>query len=62
MQESAERTYHVKVGLAECTVTCQSEQEAVAKARDELRRQMPHMGTIIQGINAREFRVDQVGV
>ncbi|MBN2291024.1 MAG: hypothetical protein JXM70_01285 [Pirellulales bacterium] len=53
-------TYHVKVGLAECTVSCDSEHEAVKLAKDELRQQMPHMGTIIQGIRDKEFRVDQV--
>ncbi|MBN1910478.1 MAG: hypothetical protein JW818_12110 [Pirellulales bacterium] len=53
-------TYRVKVGLAECTVACGSPAEAVQYAREELRRQMPHMGTIIQGINDKEFRVDQV--
>ncbi|MEA1950856.1 MAG: hypothetical protein U9N87_05695 [Planctomycetota bacterium] len=53
-------TYHVKVGLAECTVSCGTEYEAVKMAKDELRQQMPHMGTIIQGIRDKEFRVDQV--
>ncbi|MBN2023381.1 MAG: hypothetical protein JW809_11385 [Pirellulales bacterium] len=61
MDETAEKTYHVTVGVAECTVTCQTERDAVEKARAELRRQLPHMGTIIQGINVREFRVDLVG-
>jgi hypothetical protein len=53
-------TYHVRVGLAECTVSCGSKNEAVKMAREELRQQMPHMGTIIQGIRENEFRVDQV--
>ena len=53
-------TYHVKVGLAECTVSCDSEQEAVKLAKGELCQQMPHMGTIIEGIRDKEFRVDQV--
>jgi len=55
------RTFRVKVGLAECTVTCESEQEAVCKARAELRNQMPHMITVIQGIQDKEFRVDPIG-
>lgn len=53
-------TYQVKVGLAECTVYCGSKDEAVKLAKEELRQQMPHMGTIIQGIRENEFRVDQV--
>lgn len=53
-------TYHVTVGLAECTVSCGSENEAVKLAKHELCQQMPHMGTIIQGIRDKEFRVDQV--
>lgn len=56
----SQNTYHVKVGLAECTVLCGSKNEAVKLAKDELRQQMPHMGTIIQGIREKEFRVDQV--
>jgi hypothetical protein len=55
------RKFRVKVGLAECTVTCESEQEAVRKARAELRNQMPHMSTVIQGIRDKEFRVDAIG-
>ena len=58
---TADRTYHVTVGLAECTVSGQSEKEAVLKAREELNRQMPHMTNIIHGINDNRFRVDQVG-
>lgn len=56
-----QHVYNVKVGLAECTVSCCSEREAVKLAKDELRQQMPHMGTIIQGIRETEFHVDQIG-
>ncbi len=55
-----QNTYHVKVGLAECTVSCGSKCEAVKLAKEELREQMPHMGTIIHGIRDKEFRVDRV--
>ena len=57
----SQNTYHVQVGLAECTVSCGSENEAVKLAKDELCQQMPHMGTIIRGIRDKEFRIDQVG-
>lgn len=53
-------TYLVKVGLAECTVSCGSEREAVKLAKEELHVQMPQMGTIIHGIRDKEFRVDRV--
>lgn len=55
-----QNVYNVTVGLAQCTVSCDSEHEAVKMAKDELRRQMPHMGTIIEGIRNKEFRVDQI--
>ncbi len=55
------KKYAVKVGLAECTVSCDSEQEAVRLARAELGRQMPQMWDVIQGIKDKEFRVDAVG-
>ena len=53
-------TFRVKVGVAECMVTCGSEREAVDEIRSQFRRQMPHMGTAIQGISDREFQVDRV--
>ena len=58
---TADRTYRVTVGLAACTVSGQSEKEAVLRAREELNRQMPHLGSIICGIKDNKFRVDQVG-
>ncbi len=56
-----EKRFHVKVGLAECTVTCVSETEAVRMARAELRREHPQMWEVINGISDKEFRVDHVG-
>lgn len=55
-----DKKFRVKVGVAECTVTCASEREAVEETRSQFRRQMPHMGTAIQGIRDREFQVDRV--
>ena len=52
--------YHVKVGLAEYTVTCQSEQEAVRVARQKLHNEMPHMRTVISNIMDKHIRVDRV--
>ena len=57
----SEKRYRVRVGLAECTVSCRSSEEAVRKARAELNREMPHMVGVIRGIADKEFRVDQVG-
>jgi hypothetical protein len=56
-----EKRFHVKVGLAEYTVTSVSETEAVRMARAELRRDLPQMWEVIDGIADKEFRVDQVG-
>ncbi|HYW80232.1 MAG TPA: hypothetical protein VE890_11675 [Thermoguttaceae bacterium] len=53
-------TYEVTVGLAKCTVSGQTEKDAVTRAREELNRQMPHMTSVIYGINDNKFRVDQV--
>lgn len=58
---AAENTYHVQVGLAECTVSGHTRQEAVRKAREKLNQEMPHMAKIIGGIMDKHFRVDQVG-
>ncbi len=57
----SQKKFHVRVGLAECTVSCQSEAEAIRLARAELNREMPHMKGVIRGIQDRHFRVDQVG-
>ena len=57
----SEKTYHVRVGLAECTVSCTSEEEAVRMAREHLNKEMPQMTHVIRGILDKEFRVDQVG-
>jgi len=56
-----DKRYHVRVGLAEYTVSCRSEQEAVHLAREKLHREMPHMSNVIRGILDKEFRVDQEG-
>jgi len=60
MEPITERTYRVSVGLAEYTVRCRSEKEAIEEAKANLRRQMPHLGTVIQGIHEKEFRVDPI--
>ena len=54
-------SYHVQVGLAECTVSGYSEKEAVKKARKKLNDEMPHMSKIISGIMDKHFRVDRLG-
>ncbi len=59
-ESSVSSQFHVKVGLAQCTVSCQSEGEAVRMARAELGRQMPSMTVILAGIADKEFRVDRV--
>ena len=56
----SEREFNVKVGLAECVVTCQSEKEAVQMARARLGEKMPQMWDIIQGIADRQFHVNPV--
>ncbi len=56
-----QKTYRVKVGLAECTVRGTSEQDAVHKARVHLNKEMPHMAGVIHGIMDKEFRVDLRG-
>ncbi len=56
-----QKTYRVKVGLAECTVRGASEQEAVHNARAHLNKELPHMAGVIRGIMDKEFRVDLRG-
>jgi hypothetical protein len=56
-----QKRYRVCVGLAECTVSCRSEQEAIEKARRQLNQEMPKLAGVIRGIQDKEFRVDQVG-
>ena len=58
---AGDHTYQVTVGLAKCTVSGRCEKDAVSGAREELNRQMPHMTSVIYGINDNKFRVDQVG-
>ena len=53
------KRFSVRVGLAECTVSCQTEQEAVRMARRQLNDEMPQMRDVISGIRDKEFRVDQ---
>jgi len=55
------RKFHVRVGLAECTVSCRTQQEAVRLARVRIAEQMPQVRTVLQNILDKEFRVDQVG-
>ncbi len=65
MSEIKDRTslkkFQVRVGLARYTVSCNSEQEAVRLARQQLNEEMPEMREVIGGIMDRHFRVDQVG-
>ena len=56
-----QKKYHVRIGLAQCTVAGDSEQEAVREARAHLNREMPQMAAVIRGIKDKEFRVDPVG-
>ena len=56
----AAREFNVKVGLAECVVTCQSEKEAVQLARARLGEKMPQMWDIIQGLADKQFHVHPV--
>lgn len=60
-QIGTQKRFHVKVGLAECTVRCQSKSDAVRLARTQLGEQMPKMWDVIQGIDDKEFRVDPIG-
>ncbi len=60
-QVGTQKRFHVQVGLAECTVRCQSESEAVRMARTQLGERMPQMWDVIQGIADKEFRVDAIG-
>ncbi len=52
------KKFHVRVGIAQCTVSCQSEKEAVGLARKQLNDEMPQMREVINGIRDKEFRVD----
>lgn len=54
------KQWKVKVGLAECTVSCATPEEAVRKARAELRNRMPKFDLAIQNLGDQEFRVDPV--
>ena len=58
---TSEKRYHVQVGMAEYTVSCRSEDEAIRLARENLNKELPHMNNVIRGILDKEFRVDQVG-
>lgn len=55
------KQWRVKVGLAECTVSCATQEEAVRKARTELQEKMPRFDLAIQNLGDQDFRVDQVG-
>lgn len=55
------KKFHVRVGLAECTVVCGTEQEAVRLARVKIGQEMPKVRTLLHNIHDKEFRVDQVG-
>ena len=54
------KQWKVKVGLAECTVSCATREEAVRKARTELRDRMPRFDLTIQNLGDQEFNVDLV--
>ena len=54
------KQFHVRVGLAECTVACQTEQEAVRLARVRIAEQYPQVRTVLEGIRDKEFRIDLV--
>ena len=56
-----EKTFNVKVGLAECVVTCQSERDAVQLARTHFGQKMPQMWDVIQGIAEKDFHIDPLG-
>jgi len=58
---NAARRFHVQVGLAEYTLDCESEKEAVHIARQRLCKEMPHMRSVVDGILDRHFRVDAIG-
>lgn len=55
------KQFHVRVGLAECTVACQTEQEAVRLARVRIAEEYPQVRMLLEGIRDKEFRVDLVG-
>ncbi len=61
LENTGPRRFHVKVGLAECTICCRDEEDAVRLARRELVRQMPQMRQIVRRIADKEFRVDSIG-
>ena len=54
------KKFHVRVGLAECTVACETEQEAIRLARETIADEMPQTRVILENILDKEFRVDQV--
>jgi hypothetical protein len=53
--------YRVRVGLAECTVLCHTQREAVQLARVKIGQQFPQVRSLMLDILDREFRVDLVG-
>jgi hypothetical protein len=54
------KTFRVRVGAAQGIVTCESERAAVEEIREQFRQQMPHLGTVIQGLSFSEFQVEQI--
>jgi hypothetical protein len=52
------QNYRVRVGLAECTVLCHTEREAVQLARVKIGQQFPQARSLMFNILDREFRVD----
>lgn len=52
--------FHVRVGLAECTVLCQTPEEAVRLARSKIGQEMPKVRSVLHNIHDKEFRVDRV--
>jgi hypothetical protein len=55
------QSYRVRVGLAECTVLCHTQREAVQLARVKIAQQLPQVRSLMFNILDREFRVDPAG-
>lgn len=54
------KQWKVKVGLAECTVSSATREEAVRKARAELCDRMPKFDLAIQNLGDQDFHVDPI--
>jgi len=56
-QETAQRTFQVRLGHATVLVEGLTEQQAIRRARRQLCRDMPRMWDVIQGLDAGQFDV-----